>query len=119
MNDKNANMTNTYRQQLMYLSQQKQQLQVQTTVLDNTLKELESTKETRVYKGVGNVFILTDKSDVINQTKDTKETIELRLKTVEKQEGDIIKRLNDLSKESKKDKSASEEKEDINAEGIA
>jgi prefoldin beta subunit len=117
MSDKNATMINTYRQQLMYLSQQKQQLNVQVTVLENTLKELENTKETRVYKGVGNVFILSDKSDVLKQTKETKETVELRLKTVEKQESDTVKRLNELSKETKKEPSPV--KEDPSVEGIA
>ncbi|NCP71842.1 prefoldin subunit beta [archaeon] len=113
---KDNNMVNTYRQQLMYLSQQKQQLQVQVNVLDSTVKELENTKETKVYKGVGNIFILKDKTDVIKETKETKETVELRLKTVEKQENDTLKRLNDLSKENKKE---DKPKDESNTEGIA
>ncbi|MDD4049925.1 MAG: prefoldin subunit [Candidatus ainarchaeum sp.] len=113
---KDNNMINTYRQQLMYLSQQKQQLQVQVNVLDSTVKELENTKETKVYKGVGNIFILKDKADVIKETKETKETVELRLKTVEKQENDTLKRLNDLSKENKKEDKS---KDETNTEGIA
>jgi prefoldin beta subunit len=113
---KDNNMINTYRQQLMYLSQQKQQLQVQVNVLDSTVKELENTKETKVYKGVGNIFILKDKADVIKETKETKETVELRLKTVEKQENDTLKRLNDLSKENKKE---DKPKDESNTEGIA
>jgi len=113
----NTNMVNTYRQQLMFLSQQKQQLQVQANVLENTVKELETTKETKVYKGVGNIFILSDKEDVIKQTKENKETVDLRLKTVEKQEADTLKRLNDLSKENTKPKD--KESNDSNPEGIA
>lgn len=113
----NTNMINTYRQQLMFLSQQKQQLQLQANILENTLKELDVTKETKVYKGIGNVFILSDKEDVIKQTKETKETIDLRFKTVEKQEADILKKLNDLSKDSKKDDS--DKKNEGNPEGIA
>jgi len=111
---KDNNMVNTYKQQLMYLSQQKQQLQVQLNVLENTVKELESTKETKVYKGVGNIFILKDKADVITESKDTKDTVQLRLKTVEKQEADTLKRLNEMSKDSK-----SEGKDESNTEGIA
>ncbi len=113
----NTNMINTYRQQLMFLSQQKQQLQLQANILENTLKELDVTKETKVYKGIGNVFILSDKEDVIKQTKETKETIDLRFKTVEKQEADILKKLNDLSKDSKKDDF--DKKNEGNPEGIA
>jgi prefoldin beta subunit len=113
----NTNMINTYRQQLMFLSQQKQQLQLQANILENTLKELDITKETKVYKGIGNVFILSDKEDVIKQTKENKETIDLRFKTVEKQEADILKKLNDLSKDSTKDDS--DKKNEGNPEGIA
>ncbi len=116
MNEKNKNMTNAYRQQLMFLSQQKQQLQLQINILENTLKELEATKETKVYKGIGNVFILSEKEDVIKQTKENQETVSLRLKTVEKQEADILKKLNDLLKE---DKSTSSKPEEKNPEGIA
>ena len=83
---------NLYRQQLMFLTQQKQQLQFQKSVLENTIKELEKTKEKKVYKGVGNVFILSDKEDVLKDTKDLKETTDLRIKNIQKQEDVILKR---------------------------
>lgn len=114
MTDKN--MANTYRQQLMFVSQQKQQFQIQVNVFENTIKELENTKEAKVYKGTGNIFILSDKEEVLKQTKENLETIQLRLKTLEKQESEIIKKLNEFSKEGKK----APEKEDVsNSEGIA
>lgn len=114
MTDKN--MISTYRQQMMFISQQKQQLQIQVNVLENTIKELESTKETKVYKGTGNIFILSDKEDVLKQTKDNIETVKLRLKTIEKQESEIVKKLNELSKDNSKD---TKQKDDSNPEGIA
>ena len=120
MNDKNqnTNIVATYRQQLMFLTQQKQQMQMQMNLLDTTIKELEETKEKRVYKGVGNVFIMTDKEDVIKSNKETKETVDLRLKTLEKQENDIIKKLNELSrKDEPKGKSFEQSKEET--EGVA
>ena len=89
---------NKYKQQLMFLSNQKQQLQVQQNVLENTLKELENTSEKKVYKAVGNVFILSDKDKVIESNKDTKETIGLQLKNLQKQEDTIIAKINSLSK---------------------
>lgn len=103
--DENTSNVNKYRQQLMFLSNQKQQVQFQINVLDGTLKELEKTSEKKVYKGVGNIFILKDKDDVIKETKDLKETMDLRLKTLQKQEEDILKKINSFTK-------APEEKED-------
>lgn len=101
-----------YRQQLMFLTQQKQQLQFQMNVLENTLKELEKTKEKKVYKGVGNVFILSDKEDVLKDTKDLKETMDLRIKNIQKQEDVILKKINEKTKAESKGKS--EDKEQMN-----
>ncbi|HOW29900.1 MAG TPA: prefoldin subunit, partial [archaeon] len=65
---------------------------------ENTLKELEKTKEEKVYKGVGNVFIYSDKSEVIKDTKDLKDTLDLRIKNIQKQEDAILKKINSSSK---------------------
>lgn len=100
---------NMYRQQLMFLTQQKQQLQFQMNVLENTIKELEKTKEKKVYKGVGNVFILSDKDDVLKDTKDLKDTMDLRIKNVQKQEDLILKKINEKTKAESK----SEDKESM------
>jgi len=89
---------NMYRQQLMFLTQQKQQIQFQLNVLDNTIKELEKTKEKKVYKGIGNVFIYADKDEVIKETKDLKDTLDLRQKTVQKQEDAILKKINSATR---------------------
>lgn len=109
-----ANVINKYKQQLMFLSNQKQQLQVQFNVLENTLKELEKTTEKRVYKGVGNVFIMSDKDKVVEDTKETKETIDLKLKNLQKQEDTIISKINSLSKNEQ-----NKEEDSQNNEGIA
>jgi len=120
MTDKeNTNMVNTYRQQLMFLAQQKQQLQLQVNILESTVKELETTKEKRVYKGVGNVFIMSDKENVLKSTKETKETVALKLSNLEKQESEIIKKLNELSRTDKDPKDKDEEKKQEKIEGIA
>ncbi len=103
MSENNENMANMYRQQLMFLAQQKQQVQFQINVLENTLKELEKTKEEKVYKGVGNVFIFSDKSEVIKETKDLKETLDLRIKNIQKQEDTMLKKINSTSQPKEKD----------------
>jgi prefoldin beta subunit len=103
MSENNENMANMYRQQLMFLAQQKQQVQFQINVLENTLKELEKTKEEKVYKGVGNVFIFSDKSEVIKETKDLKETLDLRIKNIQKQEDTMLKKINTKNEPKGKD----------------
>ncbi len=109
-----TNALQKYRQQLMFLSNQKQQLQVQNNVLENTLKELEKTEENKIYKGVGNVFFLSDKTKVVEETKETKETIGLKLKNIQKQEDNIVSKINSLSNKDKDEESDSQ-----NNEGIA
>lgn len=109
MNTNNENAANMYRQQLMFLSQQKQQVQFQINVLDNTIKELEKTKEEKVYKGVGNVFIYSDKSEVIKETKDLKETLDLRIKNIQQQEDAMLKKINSSSKPKGKGKDDDED----------
>ena len=113
MSENKENTANMYRQQLMFLSQQKQQVQFQINVLENTLKELEKTKEEKVYKGVGNVFIYSDKSEVIKDTKDLKETLELRIKNIQKQEDTILKKIESSSKPKAKNDDKAEDIEGV------
>ncbi len=114
MSENKESTANMYRQQLMYLTQQKQQVQFQINILDNTLKELEKTKEEKVYKGVGNVFIYSDKQDVIRETKDLKDTLDLRLKNIQKQEDVILKKINASSPKQK----SKDEEENEKLEGV-
>lgn len=121
MSEKNVNLINTYRQQLMFLSQQKQQIQLQKTVLENTLKELEATQETNVYKGVGNIFVLKQKTLVVKETQEGLESLSLRLKTLENQESETLKKISDLTHENqeRKAKEPSPVLKEAGSDGIA
>jgi len=115
----NAGVVNAYKQQLMFITQQKQQMQFQANVFESTIKELEKTKEKKVFKGVGNIFIQKDVSEVLVETKDTIETINQRIKALEKQENEALKKLNELTrKDDKSSKKGKEENED-DVEGVA
>lgn len=116
--NKNNTMVNTYRQQLMFLSQQKQQLQLQINILDSTVKELKESKESKVYKGIGNVFIMSDKNKVLKNTEDTKETTALKLKNVEAQEEKILKKLNELGLKDSKPKESKKEDADEKSDSV-
>ena len=87
------------RNQLMNVSAQKQQLQVQSQTFKATLEELEKTKEKQVYKAVGNILILSDTVKVKKDTKERLESVDLRLKTMQKQEESLVNKLNGLKSE--------------------
>lgn len=84
------------RNQLLGVSSQKQQLEMQSNILKTALEELEKTSEKKVYKAVGNVLILSDTKKVLNDLKETKESVDLRLKSLKKQEDTIVDKLNKL-----------------------
>lgn len=84
------------RQMLMSVTMQKQQLQASINGLDISLKELENTKESKVFKAAGAILVSRDTKEVKKEIADQKESNELRLKTVEKQEKNLVEKLNTL-----------------------
>lgn len=84
------------RNQLSSLSAQKQQIQVQQEGLTQAIEELTKTKETKVFKAVGSVLLAKDVVDVKKELEDQKESMDLRLKTVTKQESLLVDKLNKL-----------------------
>jgi len=98
------------RQMLMNISAQKQQVAMQLELTNASLEELSKTKDKTVYKVVGNVLFPKDSKEMEKELKERKETTELRLKTVEKQEDNLIKKLNLIkTKIEGKDKEESED----------
>jgi len=84
------------RQLLGTISSQKQQLSVQNEVIMASLEELKGTKEKTVLKVVGNILVQKSVADMKKELEEQKETTGLKLKTVEKQEETIIKKLNSI-----------------------
>ncbi len=99
MNQEKIQEFETLRQQLLSISQQKQQLQAQKTINDSALKELEKTKAKEVYKAVGNFLILLDKKDIEKELKEKQESLDLRIKALQKQEDKLVDKLNKLRSE--------------------
>ena len=75
---------------------QKQQFQTQIFEIENALKELETAKE--AYKIVGNIMVLNKKENLIKELTEKKETTEIRIKTLEKQEKQIKEKTTDMQK---------------------
>ncbi len=107
------------RNQLLNVSAQKQQLQAQSAALKSALDELEKTKEKKVYKAAGNILVLKDTAEVKKETKESKESLDLRIKTLQKQEDSLVNKLNTLKKdiESKLPGAAAPEAEVTETEG--
>lgn len=84
------------RRQLISVTAQKQQLQMQTSGVNASIEELEKTKEKKVYKAVGNILVLSDASKVKGELKEQKESLELRIKALQKQEDTVLDKLNKL-----------------------
>ena len=76
---------------------QKQQLQAQLIEMDSALKELKNTEN--AYKIVGNIMIKSKKEDLEKDLTSKKEAIELRIKTLEKQETQMKDKSKTLQEE--------------------
>ena len=83
-------------QQLQSIALQKQALMIQDREVENALEELKKEGIKEVFKSVGPILIKIEKQNVSKELTETREEIELKLKTVEKQE----KRIRDKLKES-------------------
>ena len=75
----------------------KQQVQIQLTEVNNALEELNKTEENvTVFKIVGNLMINKKKNEILNELNEKKDTLEIRLKSLEKQEKLLKDQLKDL-----------------------
>ena len=86
-----------YEQSLQNILMQKQQFQSQALEIESALKELEATKE--AYKIVGNIMVASKKEDLKKDLESKKETSNLRIKTLEKQENQIREKAKKLQEE--------------------
>ena len=84
-------------QSLQNLLIQKQQFQLQLAEIDSASKELETTEE--AYKIVGNILASAKKEDLKKDLDEKKDMIQLRIKNIEKQEGQIKEKSSALQEE--------------------
>lgn len=81
-------------QSMQNLLVQKQQFQMQLVEIESALKELENANE--AYKIVGNIMVLSKKEELQKDLISKKEIIELRIKSIEKQEEQIREKSSKL-----------------------
>lgn len=84
-------------QQVQALAKQKQQLEMNLKETEKALDEIsEMSEETPMYKSIGGIMARTKKSDAKEELEDKRETLNLRIKQVERQEERVSKRLEEL-----------------------
>jgi len=86
------------RNSLQMIMQQNQQIEIRLKEVEEALEELDKTNaKTPIYKSIGSVLIKSNsKKEVINELKSTKESLDLRKDTLNKQEGRTKEKLNEL-----------------------
>jgi prefoldin beta subunit len=94
-----------FEQSLQSFLGQKQQFQMQLSEIESALSELENTK--KAYKIVGNIMVESDKEELKADLGSKKEVLELRIKTMERQETQVREKASklqeDILKHMKKD----------------
>ena len=76
---------------------QKQQIQSQLLEVESALEELEKTDT--AFKIVGNIMVASEKKPLIEDLERKKELLEIRIKTVEKQEDSLRDKTRTLQEE--------------------
>ncbi len=82
---------------------QKFQFDAQIKEVKNALAELEKADSPEVYKAVGQIIIKAEKSKLISELKEKIETLDLRLKALEKQEKKSVEKLQGIQAELEKE----------------
>ncbi len=86
-----------FEQSLQNFLGQKQQFQIQLVEIESALAELENTD--KAYKIVGNIMVESDKNELKADLQSKKEMLELRIKTMEKQETQVREKASKLQSE--------------------
>lgn len=85
-------------QNLQNILAQKQNFQAQLLEIENALEELTKNHD-RVYKIIGSIMVLSEKSDVEKYLNSKKEIIDLRIKNLDKQENKLKEKVNEFQQE--------------------
>lgn len=96
--DKKIQEMQMLEQNLQNLLFQKQAFQMELSETKSALKEIENSGD-EVFKIIGQLMIKTDKTKMKEELSNKEKIITLRIKSIEKQETPLAKKLDDLRKE--------------------
>lgn len=88
-------------QQLQIVATQRVQLEAQTKELERAIETLNNSKpDTPVYKSVGSILVRAENKDSVKkELEEQKETISVRVKTLERQESHLRERYQSLQQQ--------------------
>ncbi len=86
----------SYQQQLQSILMQKESMRIQSTEIDKALEELNATKQTTAYKITGGIMVSKPVEDLKKELSETKEAIEVRIKSMDKMEEKTSLKLKEL-----------------------
>ncbi len=95
-NQQLLNQIQIYQQQLQTILAQKENLKLQSLEIEKALNELEKTEEKNAYKIAGPVLVKTPVETLKKELNEKKETLEVRLKSVEKTEKMVNDKIEEL-----------------------
>lgn len=88
----------SYEQGLHSLLLQKQAFQMELSESENALSEISKSKDD-IFKLVGSIMIKTSKEKIEKELKSKIDLLSLRMKSIEKQESDLNKQVEELKEE--------------------
>ena len=86
-----------FEQSLQTFLGQKQQFQIQLVEIESALNELDDAD--KAYKIIGNIMVESTKNELKSDLQSKKEMLELRIRTMEKQESQVRERASKLQSE--------------------
>ena len=90
------NQFQNYQQQLQNVLIQKESLKLQNLEIDKAIEELGKSNQPTAYKITGQIMISKSVEELKKELNETKEAIDVRLKSLEKNEGRFTAKLNEL-----------------------
>jgi len=82
-------------QQYQMVAAQKQKLSIELNETTLALQELEKEADI-VYKSIGSILVKTDKEELKKELGEKKENLDVRLKTLERQEQRLLEKLKNM-----------------------
>lgn len=95
--EEKINQLQNIEQNINTLIAQKQQFQSQNLEIENALSQIEKTD--RVFRIIGNIMVESTKEEAKKDLDEKKEVLQLRLKTIEKQEEKLRQKATELQQE--------------------
>jgi prefoldin beta subunit len=86
-------------QQLQGIMTQREAMGLQVMEIKKALEELGKTKEKEVYKVAGPILVKAGKAEAVKDLKDKEETLNVRLKALEKEEKRIKIRIDEIKEQ--------------------